>query len=278
MLVEQINESHLGQAFCQDAGSGSPGADCPSADELWKTCTLELGLQARTRIVDHCIHCAHCAQGLRVTREMVEEYNAMLEEGPANTPSFEVPRLSLAERGAPSPLRIVPDEPGGSANQDAQASEKTPVSLGDWRRHLNKITAGCGVVAAAAALAVIVFHETGPGAERGNERDSGAWRGRDKQSQGLGYQYAGGSFSWPQHSQALHYELEIKRVSGSSVECVQVVPRNNFVLEPSLCPGISMTGPFFWRVRPVTKEGPGEYSRYFAAKSPAGLVKGRPMN
>lgn len=277
MLVEQINESHLSNAFCQDSRSVSPGPDCLSSDELWKTCTLELGLEARTRIVDHCIHCAHCAQEMRLTREMVVEYNALLEEGPANTHHCEVPRLSSAERGAASPLRIVPDEPGGSANQDAQASERAQSSLGDRRRHLNKITAGCGVVAAAAALAAIVVHERGAGADRGDGRDAGAWRGQDKQTQGLSYHYAAGAFSWPEQAEALHYELEIKRAAGSSVECVQAVPRNSFVLEPNLCPGISMTEPFFWRVRPITKEGQGEYSRYFAVRAPGRSVKGRPM-
>lgn len=262
-MLRNIEESQLARAFSQDFSADLPGEDCPSAEELWMACTLELDLEARTKIIDHCISCAHCAQEMRMTREMVAEHNELLLGAPANSLPVEEPKLSLAEQGASIPLRIVEAEPAEPANQGAQEEQDNLVSLGAWRRNLNKVTAACGVLAAAAAVAFIVVKERNPG----TERSAGAWRGQDAHGEAINHRFLGNTFSWPAVADVEHYELEIKGTGqNSDNKCVQTVQSNRFVFDPSLCPGLSVKRPFFWRVRPVTKQGHGEFSRFFSVK------------
>lgn len=292
-MLGKIEESQLASVFSQDFSADLPGEDCPTAEQLWLTCTLELEVEAREAIIDHCIKCPHCAQELRMTREMVAEYNELLVAASANSvDETGMPRLSLAENGGLRPLRIVQDDPAEPANDEAFGSREELISLGGWRRKLNKITAAGGVLAVAAALAFIVVKKgsSGPGngADEGARRDkqgANAWRGQDKpssnalrgegkegahrrgseakQSQDKQYRFTKNTLSWPATANAQKYELEIKG-KGKPGKCFQTVSSNSLVFDASLCPGLDLSKPFFWRVRAVTKQGQRDFSRFFA--------------
>lgn len=264
-MLRKIDESQLAQAFSEDLSSDLPGEDCPSAEQLWQTCTLELDLETRQAIIDHCISCPHCAQEMRITREMVAEHNELLVGESANSVGEGVAMLSMVESGAASPLRIVQDAPAEPANDLAQDGQSKIVSLGTWRRRLNKVTAGCGVLAIAAALAFFVSKksESGP--------SQGAWRGQDAQSQTGPYRFSKGIFSWPAMADAEQYELEIMGAKGSRPKCIQTLSTNSFALDPAHCPELRPSEPFFWRVRAVSKQGEGTFSRYFAVKGSKAL-------
>lgn len=261
-MLNHIDQAQLAQVFSQEFSTDLPGEDCPSAEELWMACTLELDLEARQKIIDHCIVCPHCAQEMRITREMVSEHNELMVGAPANSVNIQVPALSLAEMGQAAQLRIVPDASAEPANDQAQTAQSKVVSLGSWRSKLNKVTAGSGVLAVAAALAFIVVKKGGADPES----SGGAWRGQDSQGQGENHRFSQNTFSWPAQADVEHYELEIKSAKGSKFKCVQTVPTNQLTFDPSHCPELSISQPFFWRVRAVTKQGQGEFSRYFAAK------------
>lgn len=261
-MLRNIQESQLARAFSQDFIDDLPGADCPSAEELWLACTLELDVKTRVKIIDHCISCPHCAQELRLTREMVAEHNELLLGAPANSTHPDLPRIRLADSGASAPLRVVGEASADLAEQEAQEEQSSPISLSGWRRNLNKVAAGCGVLAAAAALAFIVVKDREPRSESG-----GAWRGQEQQTQEASYRFSGKAFSWPAESKVEQYEVEIKSAArGAGAKCVQTVPSNRLTVEALRCPGLSLTQPFFWRVRPITKQGQGQFSRFFAVK------------
>lgn len=260
-MLRNINESQLASAFSQDFSHDLPGEDCPSAEELWMACTLELDLEARQRIIDHCIECPHCAQELRLTREMVTEHNEFMVGAPANTLSPAVAKLCLAESDPVASLRIVSEAPAEPANDLAQQAQGSKVvSLGAWRSKLSKLTAAGGVLAVAAALALIVVKQ-----DESPKRSVGPWRGDDAQSQGGNHRFSKKTFSWPAQTGVERYELELH--AGGS-KCVQTVATNQFAFEPSACPNIDISRPFFWRVRPLSEQGQGKFSRYFSVQEP----------
>lgn len=259
-MLTNIDESQLASAFSQDFSHDLPGQDCPSAEELWMACTLELDVKARERIIDHCIVCPHCAQEMRLTREMVAEHNELMVAAPANSLSPAVAKLCLAESDPVASLRVVSEAPAEPANDLAQQAQSKVVSLGAWRSKLGKLTAAGGVLAVAAALALIVVKQ-----DKSPKRGPGAWRGDDAQSQGGNHRFSKKTFSWPAQAGVERYDLEIQ--ARGSV-CEQTVATNSFVFEPSACPEIDISRPFFWRVRPLTEQGQGKYSRYFSVTNP----------
>lgn len=264
-MLGSLDEATMQQAFIGVLSETKAASACPSADELWLTCTAELDLERRLEVIDHCHVCAVCAHAMSATRQMVQGLGEELDlirrqEEQGSAARVHGPRLSLVEGGhLPVESRGLDHIPGDRNSRSAdQARLKTSVvNLAAWRDKLRPLGLGFGA-AAVAALAVIVVMQPrdadsirGIDVRRGGENVSGSGQ----------FEYANRTFSWPSQEHAERFELEIKNPS-SSATCYRVATTNSLVVNPEDCPATSLSELFVWRVRPVGKDGPGTFSSY----------------
>lgn len=261
-MLDSVDDIQLKDTFVGAQMPLTATTQCPNADEFWLVCSTELDLQRRLEIVDHCNTCALCSHAMHMTRQMtrgLDEELTLIRAKVSDMPVLPVkaPQITLVETGSPSGA-LNSDQlksPRSSQAADGQTVEK----LSAWREKFKPLGFGLTGVAVAAVVTVLIVGGRNDGL--GIEED--VRRGRDGVSvPSTGkFEYADRRFSWPSQADAEYYELEIKS-AGSKTKCRRESSIHSLVVSVADCPMLSLTQHFFWRVRAISKEGPGLFSSY----------------
>lgn len=267
-MLDKISDRELSQAYLGTLeGPQLPKEPCPSAEELWMACTLDLDQERRKEIIDHCVTCKVCAQAMRATRELVvlsEQEMALQGNKVGVEPSEnDQAELSVIELGAFQAREASQAHRGDRKNDGTQETGKL-IRSSRWNKKWRGFAGGSAGLAVAAGLAFMVT--TKP-----ERSESSAWRGQDdsssaSQAQSEGFSYKDGVFSWPSPPDVDYFEVQITNATGQAV-CRQVVRQSSYRLDAERCPGLSAVGSFFWKVRTVLKDGAVRDSEFFAVLS-----------
>lgn len=265
-MLDQISDTELSQAYLGTlAGPQLPKEPCPSAEELWMACTLELDQERRKEIIDHCVSCKVCAQAMMATRELVilSEQETALQGNSVEAEASEKSQaeLSVIELGAFQERADSQSHCGDRTNDGTEETGKL-IRSSRWNKKWRGFAAGSAGLAVAAGLAFMVT--TKP------ERSEGsAWRGQDEASasrvQSEAFSYNDGVFSWPSSPGVDYFEVQITNATGQAV-CRQAVRKSRYRLDAERCPGFTAVGSFFWKVRTVLKDGAVRDSEFFAVE------------